>query len=112
LRSGVIVVAQFNTREWRVIMDGRGGDRRSKAFQAAHLDRVDSSAALVTKIGALQNERDQTFFEKIRELRQQHGNPAVDKAMNALRQQHDAVAVAPQRRGPAFPGRQDQAAGR
>jgi hypothetical protein len=64
---------------------------------SAHPHKADT---LVTKIGARRQELDQVFFQEVRALRAQYGDPAVDRAMTTLQEQHDAVAVAAQRRGP------------
>ena len=50
-------------------------------------------ASLITKISERREHLDQTFFNDLRELRQQHGDCAVDQALATLQAQRDAVAV-------------------
>ena len=75
----------------------RGGDRRSAKARAEQAARRPS---LVTEIADV-------FIKSLVELRQQHGDRAVDQALSLWQAQRDAVAVAPnkqepERRGPRF----------
>ena len=68
----------------------RGGDRRSEKARAEQAARRPS---LVSEIAEQRQRLDQTFYEHIRKLRQQHGDHAVDQALSVWQQQRNAVAV-------------------
>jgi hypothetical protein len=65
-----------------------------------------SDTDLMTRIIERRQQLDQDYFNDLRELRQQHGDRAVDQALHLMQEQRDAVSAAPkqdgrqQRRGP------------
>ena len=78
----------------------RGGDRRSEHARTAQTAKQPN---LVATIAARRQHLDQVFFNDLRKLRREHGDAAVDRALAAIEQQRNAVAVAP--RKPAEEGR-------
>jgi hypothetical protein len=62
--------------------DGRGGDRRSEKARAEQAARRPNS--LASEIAEQRQRLDQTFYEHIRKLRQQHGDRAVDQALKPV----------------------------
>lgn len=63
-------------------------------------------ADLMMRIRARRQQLDQDYYEDLRELRAQHGDAAVDRALAMMQEQRDAVSAAPkqdwrgERRGP------------
>jgi hypothetical protein len=58
---------------------------------------------LTVQISERRRELDQTFFEDIRRLRQQHGDVAVDRALSMVQQQRDQVSVSAKPKGERGP---------
>lgn len=68
---------------------------------------MSDTANLMARIRTWRQQLDQDYFNDLRELRQQHGDRAVDQALATLREQREAVATAKpdwrqERRGPRF----------
>jgi hypothetical protein len=83
----------------------RGGDRRSETARAEQAARQPS---LIAEIKERRQQLDQSFYDYTCQLRQLHGDQAVDRALTMVQELRDAVAAAPrepERRGPRLFGK-------